>query len=36
MANEIDYKATFIEELKSTKREGVDKVIECERENPTL
>lgn len=28
MSNEIDYKAKFIEELKSTNREGVDKVIE--------
>ena len=28
MSDEIDYKAKFIEELKSTKREGVDKVIE--------
>lgn len=28
MSNEIDYKAKFIEELKSTNREGIDKVIE--------
>lgn len=28
MSDEIDYKAKFIEELKSSKRDGIDKVIE--------